>query len=333
MPSDFSAGFQTSTTEVVIFLALLGFMVLGLIVYAIRQRLRRGAKRTPTAAPVLRSSGRRRFEQLDLSSRDRRVYDHLVWFLKDPSRPEKLLEDEALLLRIARQSIREGIATEPEVIRLLSRLEVDTSQLRHGQKSTHSIPIHAEVSIADRELHTAVGEILSIDARGLHVHCDKGHRRMAAGNPVEVLSNSGEGLFRFQSVIGTRRGKELLLHHSNHVETIQRRQYRRRYASLPVAITMPGVDTPPLSTETVDLSIGGVAVRNPRKRLDIGTIVNVTLDAEGAAPLMLQGTVLRTTSRNRIAHIVFGRMEDAQRHRLFRRLLRLGAGEGRRGRR
>ncbi len=333
MLGDISSGFKTSTTETYIFLGIIGLIILVLIVYQLykgyenRKALEERTKNPPQ--PVLRTYHHTRRDLIHLSSREQRTLDHLAWFLKDPSKQEKFIDDDALLLKAARRGIREGIVDEAEVLRLLNKLEVNSEALTAGGKSSGSIPTGAEVSISDRNLNMAVGELLLGNDTGISVRIEKGNAVFPIGTPVEVVCNSLEGMYRFHSAVMKVEGKHLVLQHSRHVEHVQRRKYRRRDVELAVEVTIPGISVKPLKTKTTDISIGGTALKNPRKKISTGTRVDCTIDADGAAPITVPGTALRTSRRGKTVHVSFGPLDEKLRHRLFRKLIRMGSSDSR----
>jgi hypothetical protein len=328
MIGDISSGFNTSTTETYIFLGILGAIIVFLFVYQLyrnhaNRKAREERKKNPPK-PILRTYHHTRRDLIHLSSREQRTLDHLAWFLKDPSKQEKLMDDDALLLKAARRGIREGIVGEAEVLRLLNKLEVNSEALSAGGRSSSSIPTGAEVSVSDRNLNMAVGELLLGNDSGVSVRVEKGTASFPVGTPVEVVCNSQEGMYRFHSTVIKVEGKHLLLQHSRHVEHVQRRKYRRRDVELSVEVTIPGISVKPLKSKTSDISIGGAALKNPRKKIGTGTRIDCTIDADGAAPITVPGTALRTSRRGKTVHVSFGPLDEKTRHRLFRKLIRLG---------
>ncbi len=330
MLTDISSGFQSSTNETIgfiIVMAVIFVTLMGYQIYLSRTKGKPKKKNTPAHEPVLKRRSQTRRDLIELSRSEQRVMDHLTWMLKDPSRQERLIDDDRLLVRVSRQAIREGIVTEAEVLRLLRKLEVDHEALSSGGKSSDTIPSGAEVSISDRNLNVAAGTLLLTADSGLRVRLEKGHRSMQPGTAVEVVCGGGDGLFRFHSAILQRSGKEVLLQHSRHVETVQRRKFRRRDLEVPVEITLPGIDERPIQSKSQDLSIGGAALKNPKKRIMTGSMVRLIIDTGSSSPVEISGTVVRSSRRNKTIHVRFENVTDDTRHRLFRKLLRLGGGQ------
>lgn len=323
---DISSGFQTSSTETFIFLGVIAVIFIALFFYQLyrnyaNRKAKEERKKNPPQ-PILPTHSHPRRDLITLSSREQRTLDHLAWFLKDPSKQDKLIDDDHLLLKAARRGIREGIVQEAEVLRLLNKLEVNSEPLSAGGANSASIPTSSEVSISDRNLNMAVGELLLSGEKGLQVRIDKGNRSFPLKTPVEVVCNGPEGMYRFHSAVLHTDGKQILLQHSRHVEHVQRRKYKRRAVELPVEIMIPGVSQKALKTKTHDISIGGAAVKNPRKKISTGSRVDCTIDSEGAAPIVVPGTAIRTSKRGKIVHISFGPIDEKTRHRLFRKLIR-----------
>lgn len=329
--SDISSGFQTSSTETYIFLGVIVLVFVALFFYQLYRnyanRKAQEERKNKPPQPILRTYSHPRRDLISLSSREQRTLDHLSWFLKDPTKQEKLMDDDHLLLKAARRGIKEGIVHEAEVLRLLNKLEVNSEALNIGSANSASIPTNSEVSISDRNLNMAVGELLLSGEKGLQVRLDKGNRAFAYNTPVEVVCNGPEGMYRFHSSVLQNDGKQILLQHSRHVEHVQRRKYRRRMVELPTEIMVPGVSQKAIRTKTFDISIGGAAVKNPRKKIGIGTRVDCTIDADGATPITVPGTALRTSKRGKIVHVSFGPVDEKTRHRLFRKLIRIHAVE------
>ena len=332
MLTDISSGFQSSQNETIGFIIVMTVIFISLAGYQIYLNRTRGKpkkkkKKSTSQEPVLQRRPQTRRDLIELSRGEQRVMDHLTWLLKDPTRRERLIEDDRLLVRVARQAIREGIVTEAEVLRLLRKLEVDHAALAAGGRSSDTIPAGSEVSISDRNLNVASGTLLLSAESGLRVRLEKGHRSLQPGTAVEVVCGGGDGLFRFHSAILQREGKEILLQHSRHVETVQRRRFRRRDLAVPVEITLPGIDERPMDSRTQDLSIGGAALKNPKKRIMTGSMVRLIIDVGSASPVEISGTVVRSSRRGKTIHVRFENVNEDTRHRLFRKLLRLGGGE------
>ncbi|MFW6251355.1 MAG: PilZ domain-containing protein [Alkalispirochaetaceae bacterium] len=307
-----------------LFLAIVGALILILILAQLRKP--KPKKRVIKTTPVLkRRPPETHFrEELVLSPRESRALERLSWCLKDPKNKDQLLENQALFLRAARRALREGMVTEAELFRLTERMGVNLNTLRANRHSSTSVPVGAEASVADRKMHMATGEVLLSDDQTLRVKIQKGHSSFNRGIQVELVCNGEEGMYRFFTTVKAQEGKVLALEHSNHVEHVQRRKYRRRRVQIPVELSLRAINDRALPSKTVDLSAGGAAVRNPKKRYVTGSELDITLSTPSGSPMVLPATVVRTSKRNKILHLRFGKLDDRQQHRLFRILFTIG---------
>lgn len=324
---DFSTGFETSATELYLFLGILVALGVVLALAQLRKPKPKKKKKGPAREPLLhrRSEVPRYREEMVLSPRESQVLERLSWCLKNPNNKEQLLENQSLFLRASRRALREGMVTESDLYRLSDRMGVSLEAMRAKRQNSSSIPVGAQTSVADREMHMATGETLLSDENTLRVRLQRGHSGFHRGNQVEIVCNGEEGMYRFFSNVKGQEGKVLHLEHSNHVEHVQRRKYRRRRVQLPVELSLRALDDKPLETKTVDLSVGGAAVKNPKKRYVTGSELEVVLNPASGSPMTLPATVVRSSKRNRIIHLRFGRLEQQHQHRLFRMLFAIGA--------
>ncbi|WP_018527458.1 PilZ domain-containing protein [Alkalispirochaeta alkalica] len=320
---DISSGFQTSPIEVITFLVIIGIITVALIVTQLlnRREARQRARRRAAAhkAPILRS--RSAAPRPTLPPKHQNVLDRLAWFLKNPNRITALLEDPEKMLLLAKKGLQEGVVQEKEIRSLLRYLGVDPEQLFSRSLLTSTIPPGSEVSVSTADLSVASGVFVSNRRDGLLLRIDRGGQKFRTGLPLEIVCYSADGMHQFHSTLLRKKGKHLLVSHSRHVRHAQRRRYRRHEIEIPIRIGTPGFRGAPLETVSVDMSIGGVAVRNPKKKLVLGALVECTLEAGSTPPLVVTGTVVRLSRRKTRAHISFSAMNDRTRHRLFRRLI------------
>jgi ribosomal protein L35AE/L33A len=333
--NEISRGFQTSPTETILFVSIVGALILAFVVYQLR--MNRGSKSpqrkksgksasaggtTADESPAPGRTGNRKRDDIELSRGQHQTLERLAWFLKDPKQKDRLLHDERLLERVARQAVREGIVERADASGLLRKLGIDSRGLTTTTGSSSDLPIGTEVSFSDEEARVASGKVVSGHRGELRVQIEKNPGSVKTGSRVEVLAESKDGLYRFDSLITGRDGKDFLLQHTNRMQHVQRRQYRRRKVDIPVDVRLPGIDERTLSTRTHDVSVGGAAIRNPRKRLSTGSRVECVFETDRPTPVSVQGTVVRTSRRSKIAHVSFGPIDEKTKHRVFRLVIR-----------
>lgn len=319
--NDFSSGFTASTNEMLLFAIVFGVVAVVLIIAGFLARGRSRARRTTRSRgpkPLGSAARRVRLDEILLTKTDRATLQHLTWLLKNPDDLEALVNNPRLLSKAVRKALAEGIIERQAAMQLGRRLnvpQIESETAAHGA----SIRPGAVVSVSDRGLHVVTGRLVETGDRGMRVHARRGLRGITDRSGVEVLVNTPEGVYRMQAVVEARRGRELILRRTSRVEHVQRRRYRRREASLPVRIRRSGLTDPEYETTTHDISLGGAALKNPGRRLHTGDRVACSITA-GSGSIAVEGVVLRTSRRGRVAQIVFVRLNDAIRQRLFRAL-------------
>lgn len=324
---DFSSGFETSTSEMYLFLGIVAALILVLILAQLRKpKPPKKKKNNNGKEPILHRRPEVYVrEELMLSPREQHALERLSWCLKDPKHKDQLLENPSLFLRAARRALKEGMIRESDLYRLTDRVGLSLDKLRSHRRTSANLPTGAEASVADREMHMATGEVMLSDEETLRIKLVKGHSTFSRGSQVEIVSNSEEGMYRFFTTVKGQEGKTLHLNHSNQVEHVQRRRYRRRRIQIPVELSLRAINDKTLTSKTVDLSVGGAAVKNPRKRYVTGSELEVALKVTADSPMVVPATVIRTSRRGRLLHLRFGSLDNKQQYRLFRTLFALGA--------
>lgn len=113
-----------------------------------------------------------------------------------------------------------------------------------------------------------------------------------AGQEVAVEYKTGRGIQRFGGILQIDSGEQLRVVMQGEAERIQRREWARVDAHLP--ITVKGIDEPVGGdTQTLNVSGGGVLIKD-KWNLPLGVDVRIELQAEpGAAPIRALGRVVR----------------------------------------
>jgi len=113
-----------------------------------------------------------------------------------------------------------------------------------------------------------------------------------AGNEVAVEYKTGRGIQRFGGILQIESGEQLRVVMQGEAERIQRREWARVDAILPVSIK--GIDEPVGGdTQTLNISGGGVLVKD-LWNMPLGIDVRIELQAEpGGQPIRALGRVVR----------------------------------------
>jgi hypothetical protein len=113
-----------------------------------------------------------------------------------------------------------------------------------------------------------------------------------AGQEVAVEYKTGRGIQRYGGILEVESGETLRVVMQGEAERIQRREWARIDAVLP--ITVRGIDEPVGGeTQTLNISGGGVLIKD-KWDLTLGIDVRIELQAEaGAPPIRALGRVVR----------------------------------------
>ena len=161
--------------------------------------------------------------------------------------------------------------------------------------STPSIPAgeHVQLSLPHIGLLPATVETTEPNAVVLVLAVDDTRLKRLAGAEVAVEYATGRGINRFNGTLelNDRRPEQLRVVLSGDSERIQRREWARVEATVPV--TVKGIDEP-VGGETVTLNIsgGGILVKDPWK-MPLGIDVRVELEVEPGAKISALGRVVR----------------------------------------
>lgn len=135
---------------------------------------------------------------------------------------------------------------------------------------------------------------------------------------VTVEAASQRGVVRvFGTVRGDAARPELLRLRRDEAEVVQRRDNVRVEAALPVAVVRVGKLKVRRETETVNVSVSGLLLRDPLG-LPLGLPLEVELALDPASPpLLLEGTAVRAGG-GELKGIHFGELSPADEDRLLR---------------
>lgn len=166
--------------------------------------------------------------------------------------------------------------------------------------STPSIPAgeHVQVSLPHIGLLPATVETTEPGAVVVVLAISDNRVQRLAGAEVAIEYATGRGINRFNGTLELDAGRPELLRVvlSGDSERIQRREWARVEATLPIAVK--GIDEP-VGGETVTLNIsgGGVLVKDPWN-MPLGIDVRIELEVEPGAKIQALGRVVREPARD-----------------------------------
>jgi c-di-GMP-binding flagellar brake protein YcgR len=157
-----------------------------------------------------------------------------------------------------------------------------------------SIPSGEHVQLNLPHVGLLPATVVTVDAGAivlvLAVKDTRVHR--LAGHEVAVEYKTGRGIQRFGGILQIESGEQLRVVMQGEAERIQRREWARVDAILPVNVK--GIDEPVGGdTQTLNISGGGVLIKD-LWNMPLGIDVRIELQAEpGAAPICALGRVVR----------------------------------------
>jgi c-di-GMP-binding flagellar brake protein YcgR len=305
-------------------IAVLSSVVLVVLVLLATMEHRRRQKATEAARARRKAmAGRLAPLGLALTSDEERILSRLGWLLRNPNGKNRLLGDQSLFLRIARRALREGIVGESDLLSLARKAGFQIDRIGSDAMSTLKLPSGVEVSIADLAMQASgTGMIVQVHADSLRVKMKSGTTSFSPGSRVDVVCNSSRGLFRFESTVKVGSGRTLNLEHTDRIKHVQRRDHRRHDVQMPALLLAS--DGSAFATKTVDLSIGGAQVRNPKRAFAADASTTMAIEYNGSR-LKLPGRVVRTSRGGRLLHLKFDDLSENTRAKLFRAIAQIDA--------
>ncbi len=253
-----------------------------------------------------------------LSLYHEQLLDRLGWLFRSPAQHHRLLSDENLFLKAARQAMKEGLVDEPDLLALAQAAGFSIKRINPDHMSTLKIPAGVEVSVADEQMNSGAGSIITNHPDALRLRLKLGRTTYQKGTMLDVVCNSNRGLYRFSAVVTGVQGKTLDVGHTDRIEHVQRRRHQRHGIEIPVDIRRSDGST--VTAKTIDLSIGGVAARNPGREFTAGNRLHLSLGLNGSA-VKVPAMVIRVSRGGRIMHLRFERPDENIRHRIFRAIM------------
>ena len=309
--------FEASSSEILVLAAML---VIVLILLATLRGKKQHLSPAPKATAKQRRTGSEPYRMEGLSPFDRDVLSRLSWLLKDRSHLQRLARDQESFIRAAGRALSEGLATEDELRTLARHLGLDPNRIGNTGLSTLKLGSGLEISVADPAMNSGAGELTLNHPSAMKVKLRSGQRSFPPGRRVDVICKGRDGLYRFQTTVQAYEGKRVLLDHTSELERVQRRKHRRRGLRIPVELRVRANGTVAQS-RTLDISLGGTAVRNPRRILGPAQKTTCVFTFANGDRITIPATVVRTSRSHTIAHLRFERADDAVRHKLFRAII------------
>jgi hypothetical protein len=309
---EFLQGFTPSTAEIIAFVAALVLLVGGLIWYASRSR-RRERKRRLAAAE-------RRYEEqlesLGLTRSDEGVLEQLTPYLRKREQKPLLLQNHTVFNDVAERAMAVGAAPEGEVAALRVRLGFAGKPAGAEPESSSEIPPGSGVMVIDNHDRLIQGRVREPTASAFSIETDEDAPRVTSGTLVEVVYQTGTGIFKFDSAVLSNPPGEMTLSHAEQLRKVQRRRYFRGEVRLPVYVKLASADEQPTQTELIDIGGGGASFFAPDDRYQRGEHVEMTFHPNSTQALHLPGRIVRESKNGKVAHVSFEDLRPATRDKI-----------------
>ncbi len=315
MRYDFSSGFKTTPTEIYVIIGLLALFSLVFVL----GRLLKPRRKKRTVQPPVRSRITRGGKEVRLSEQDKHLFRRLSWTLRNPNNVNQLLRDQALFLHAAQSGVREGLVRTKEIRDLAARIGI----LNTGTIVSRSLPHVPPKSVC--ELTDGIAFPVEATFRSVHrttatFHLLSRRHPFFPGMRVHGLVRVAGEEWSFSAIVHAVKRRNLFLAKTGPVITRPEHAYRRYALEIPVDLAVGAQDPAPRRTTTEDISLGGAAIRNPRGRFRTADRLEIHLYTGKGSALIVHGTVLRTSRRNRLIHLQFDALEEKTAFLLFRAL-------------
>jgi len=307
-----SRGFIQSPEQRILFIAiLLAFILLIVLVYFLQERKSR-ARQKRNAAEVFEHLMR----QLGLSRSERALVNRLAGCCKPPDKKYLvLLSSHTFDACAVKLREREEV---PEMTLAALRLKLDFSARRPEDipASSSELPRRMRVILTQKRKPTMRARVSRQDPEALVVAMDEGSTLPERAIPVTVYFQNQSGLFAFLTHVRKISGRDAYLDHSETIKRSQRRKYYRRPVQLSATATFENNPAEQLTTTILNLSGGGASIENPGIPVAPGDRLILSLTA-GKEHFSLAARVARKTHGDRLLHLQFEGLSEAERDRLI----------------
>ncbi|RPJ08185.1 MAG: PilZ domain-containing protein [Spirochaetaceae bacterium] len=315
---DFMSGiseyFSRPPQELQIFLICLAVFITILILSAVIQRLSEKAK----LAKILEIKYNNALHRFELSEDERRLVESLAQFLKNRDKKYLLFENQQLFnhclfqLRINTTVPKEPLGT------LMNKLKFKITDSFHDPVSSRQLPAGKPVLLITDDGKKLPALVEEVTQKSLVLSIDPHAHAPVVGTDLSVFTNNDRGLVTFIAMVGNVRENIISLTHSDHLKSIQRRANFRKQVTVPIYIKREGADMPVLKSEILDLSAGGMSVKNPSLSFTRGDDCKISFAPDTKLEFDLYGEIIRVSKGGNILHIRFGHFPEAMEDEIIR---------------
>lgn len=250
----------------------------------------------------------RAIQNCGLSPAEIDLLEKLALNLKTPEKKYLLVVNQHVFNMCVRE-YRMGAALSPELVASLAKklsfklydpvhLPVKSRDLLPGKPAVLAFADGSRIS----------GVIAAQRKDALLFALAQGQTAPPVGSDATLYLHNSLGIHFFPTLVLNTAGSEVALMHSDRISRIQRREYYRKETMLPILIQREGPSEKPLPSVILDLSAGGMRLKNPLHRFRKGDDCRFFFTEEADANFNLYGEVIRTSKAGEILHVRFGHL-------------------------
>jgi len=236
------------------------------------------------------------------------IIDKLSQYLKTPQKKYLLLVNSHIFNSCLQEYEKTNPLAPDFIKELCKKLGFKLVDLFHFPVATWDIQEGKPAVLQFMDKKNITGVITKQLADALVFKIGDNSSAPLPGMDATIYMHYSLGVYYFHTMVQTIEDKNVYVNHSDTITKMQRREYFRKALSLPVIIQKEGSLEKPVASVIVDLSMGGMSVRNPHNQFQKGDDCKLYFHDEANANFHLYGEVIRTSKNGKIMHIRFGHL-------------------------
>lgn len=308
-----SSGFGESPSKIIVFSTIMTVFLGILLFFYIYQSRKSSANKIHHAQTMYDSI----VHTLKLTGPEKDLLDRMTKYLRKPTDKPLLLEHEPTFNAAAQKIYQTERIPDIALAALRLKLGFETQNREQIPHSTALLSAGMSVVIVQKGTGKIWGRVWNQESFSFNVALDPGCDPPQEGKAVRVYFKNLSGLFYFYTVVEKSGHRLIKLRHSEHIKRIQRRTYYRKKIKLPVYVKPLESEEHPFPSRFIDLGGGGASLVNPDGRFKVGDKIYLTFYQSHDTKIDLIGSIVRLSSKGKIAHIEFVTIADSNRDHIM----------------
>jgi hypothetical protein len=312
MLESISDSFYKSPLQIFFFVAVFVlFIVLIILVWNWRVK-----KDREESGERVRNAWKKYLDEYKLSQAEINFINRLARFLTDPSKRYILLVNQHTFMECF-NALKEKESPDMDLaVPLAMKLGYRITDPREMPRSSRDLAEGTPVAIVDREKNASTGLVSRQLPNSLVLALPSSKSLFDEGEDLVLLFHNFAGLFEIRTKIQKTADQELWLAHSGNLIKIQRRSFYRKKINIPIQIRREGLKEPDETTFVIDMSLGGLSIRNPELKYKKGDDLSLYFYKASKEVFHLYGEVVRVTRGGSVLHLKFGHLSSKEQDRI-----------------